>query len=379
MIDPRSLVRAFASIRLTLVLMGMAILLVLAGTIAQVDQDLNTVQQAYFRSWLVYVDFWHVWLPGGYTLGLGMFVALIAATLKRPPRRTPYYAGVLLTHGAVAMFLASELATGLFALETTMEITEGETAHYSFTFGDSELVVIDPSQRDHDRVVAAPASMLRAGEPIAHTLLPFKVVVRRYLPSSTLVRASDANAIAVTGGIGTLWAAVEAERGASGPALPSAYVDLVGPGGVLGTYLVSVLANDLQPVVVDGKTWQLGLRFRRYYKDFSLTLKDFAHDRYTGTNVAKNFSSRLQLVDPGQSVDREVLISMNQPLRHGGEAFYQSAYKNNETTTVLQVVRNPSWTVPYLAMGVGAIGMLLYFGQALGHAVRRARASEVRS
>jgi len=107
------------------------------------------------------------------------------------------------------------------------------------------------------------------------------------------------------------------------------------------------------------------LRFRRYYKPYRIKLLDFTHDRYTGTSIPKNFASRIVLSDVERGVEREVVIAMNEPMRYAGETFYQSAFKNNDQTTVLQVVRNPGWTIPYIAVLISALGMLLQFGATL--------------
>ena len=39
----------------------------------------------------------------------------------------------------------------------------------------------------------------------------------------------------------------------------------------------------------------------------------------------------------------------NHPLRYQGMSFYQSGFDNNDTTTILQVVQNPSWLIPYIS------------------------------
>ena len=40
---------------------------------------------------------------------------------------------------------------------------------------------------------------------------------------------------------------------------------------------------------------------------------------------------------------------MNDPMRYRGETFYQHTFDNaTEKATVLQVVRNPGWVLPYL-------------------------------
>jgi hypothetical protein len=88
---------------------------------------------------------------------------------------------------------------------------------------------------------------------------------------------------------------------------------------------------------------------------------EFRHDRYPGTEIPKNFSSRILLTDPRNGTRREVLIYMNNPLRYGGETYYQASYDPDEQGTVLQVVRNPSWLTPYIACLLVSVGLVLQF------------------
>ncbi|MCX7916215.1 MAG: cytochrome c biogenesis protein ResB, partial [Verrucomicrobiae bacterium] len=78
------------------------------------------------------------------------------------------------------------------------------------------------------------------------------------------------------------------------------------------------------------------LRQTRYYKPFFITLLEFRHDRYPGTEIPKNFSSRIRIVRPATGEDREVLISMNNPLRYFGETYYQASFDPDDQGTVLQ-------------------------------------------
>ena len=83
-----------------------------------------------------------------------------------------------------------------------------------------------------------------------------------------------------------------------------------------------------QEVNVDGKVYQIALRFRRDYKPYTVYLNKFTHDKYLGTEVAKDFASNIRLVDPARHVDREVRIWMNHPLRYGGDTFYQQSFSD---------------------------------------------------
>jgi hypothetical protein len=156
---------------------------------------------------------------------------------------------------------------------------------------------------------------------------------------------------------------------------PSAFVELAGPDGRIGTWLVSALLVENQTFTYQGHNWELILRPVRFYQNFSLTLEKFSHDRYPGTDIPKNFSSRVRLQDPAHRVDREVLIYMNNPLRYGGLTFYQAGFENNDRTSILTVVRNPSWLVPYVSCLLMGLGLAIHFGIHLADFIRQRTAA----
>ena len=111
------------------------------------------------------------------------------------------------------------------------------------------------------------------------------------------------------------------------------------------------------------------MRFKRYYEPFSLTLLKASHDNYKGTNLPKNFSSRVRIQNEETGEDREVLVYMNHPLRYGGLTFFQFQMAADKAklqpgmipTSTLQVVRNPTWLTPYLACIMVGAGLTLQF------------------
>jgi hypothetical protein len=140
-------------------------------------------------------------------------------------------------------------------------------------------------------------------------------------------------------------------------------IELVSSEGPLGTWMVSADPR-MPPQRFEhaGRSYTISLRFARSYKPFSLTLLKFSHDRYSGTEIPKNFSSRIQLKTPDGRDDREVLIYMNNPLRYSGFTFYQASFEpGNDKVTILQVVRNPSWLIPYIACSIITLGLVWQF------------------
>src|ERR1700732_2223437 len=153
--------------------------------------------------------------------------------------------------------------------------------------------------------------------------------------------------------------------------IPTAAVSVSQGGTPVGSW--SRAAGFPRPVSFQagGKSYQIVLRPKRFYKPFAIQLVQFSHDRYAGTEIPKNFSSRIRLLYPPRHEDRETLIYMNHPLRYQGMTFYQSGFDNNDTTTILQVVKNPSWLVPYVSCALIACGMVIQFGMHLTSFVRR--------
>jgi ResB-like family len=399
---PSAMMRAIkplASLRLTVWLFSLSLVLVFVGTLAQMDAGIHTVVKQYFRSWFVFVPFQlfvrlgqvffgvpsdaHVNgvfpFPAGWTLGTLLLANLLAAHLVRF-RASWRRSGILLIHGGLVVLLLSELVTGLCAIEARMSINEGESSDYAFRIHEVELAFVDKSASDTDAVVVVPQSKLQKPGTISDPLLPVDIEVVRYMKNADFRKPSpDANNPA-TAGNGLRAVAIEAAENpgtSSNIDIVAAYFTLRDKktGAVIGTFLGSphpIFNPDT--VEIGGKTYEMALRFRRDYKPYRIQLIEFRFDRYQGTEIAKNYSSKVRLIDPTQNVDREVTISMNAPLRYEGETFYQQGFdEQTEKATVLQVVRNPAWTWPYIACFLVTFGMIVHFGLHLhGFLQRRA-------
>jgi len=381
--DPwKTSLRFFASLRLTVVCLGFGMLLVFLGTLAQVHLGIHAVQARYFQSLLI---FWSPpgasWkipiLPGGYVLGTVLLVNLLAAHATRFEFSRKKI-GVTLLHLGVILLLVGQLLTGLFARETQMRIDEGQTLGYSEAPREVELAVIDTTDPSFDQVVAIPEKLLARGGTIQNPTLPFTLNIRKFLPNSRLVmRSQDPQAppSLATTGVGPNIAVTELPRSVKDDErdLSAVFVEVDGVQGSLGTWLVSNAIAEPQTLTVNDHIYAMVLRQRRFYKQFALSLLHFAHDRYAGTDIPKNFSSRVRLIDFERNENREVLISMNDPLRYRGFTFYQAGFDNNDKTTILQVVKNPAMLLPYIACGLVALGLVTQFSMHLFGFVKKRR------
>jgi len=363
----------FVSLHLTVALLILSMLLVFVATIDQVNLGIWAVQEKYFRSFFVLARFGNVPVPvfpGGYFIGGLLLINLTASHLYRF-RLTVRQFGIQLTHGGLILLLLGELLTGLYQDDFSMRLEQGQPRNYSESFRENEIAIVDTTDPKFDEVVAIPQSLLAKKPTIQHPKLPFRVVVKEYYPNSAIrsreksgTPASPALPKADKGiGLNVDLLPIPITYKQDERNIPGAIVEIIGSEGSLGSWLISSDPRmPPQRVETGGRSYTVALRFARAYKSYTLTLLKFSHDKYSGTEIPKNFSSRIKLNTPDGRDDREVLIYMNNPLRYDGYTFYQASFEpGNDKVTILQVVRNPSWLIPYIACSIITLGLLWQF------------------
>jgi hypothetical protein len=381
----KAVFKFFSSLKLTVTCLVLGCILVFWGTLAQVHLGLFKAQADFFHSFFVYwqpagAHFKIPIFPGGYLIGTVLLINLLAAHLRyyQPGTRK---IGIALIHLGVVMLLLGQLLTDMLSRESVLHLRIGETGNYTEADRACELAVIDTTDKASDLVVAIPCSRLAGGGAVKDPEMPFRVRAATFYANSELADKAQPGfkPVKTTAGAGAdlWWRQVPRETAMDRVDAPSAAVEVDTPQGSLGTYLVSAYLDQPQPFTFNHHTYEVLLRKERFYLPFSLTLLQFHHDRYPGTDIPKNFSSRLRLQNLNNGEDRQVLIYMNNPLRYQGETFYQASYDPDDQGSVLQVVHNPSWLTPYFGCVMVAVGLTWQF---LSHLIpflkRRAAAVE---
>ena len=370
------LVDILTSLKLTVVCLALALGLVFIGTIAQVQLGLYIVQEQYFGSYFVWwgpagSSFKIPVYPGGYLLGGLLLINLIAAHIKRF-ELSKKKLGIFIIHAGLILLLVGQLLSQLFQVESYMAIEEGEMKNYSESGRLSEVAIVDVTDTNENFVVAIPQQVLAKKKEIRHASLPFTVKVESFY--------DNANPTLKGSKLGFVEEPFQVAMNKRN--IPAANLQIVTDEGSKGTFAVSnwQAEKNLIGVMADsfsssfnlemiepgrfsykGRQYEIAMRPKRYYKDFTVQLLDFTHDRYLGTEIPKNFSSRVRLKNPVTKEDREVLIYMNNPLRYGGETYYQGGFEPGDAVSILQVVRNPSWLTPYIACALVSAGLLVQF------------------
>ncbi len=118
--------------------------------------------------------------------------------------------------------------------------------------------------------------------------------------------------------------------------ISSAYYTVVNKAdkSEMGSYLASQWLSDelvigrkqFEKIESASKTYEIGMQFRRNYKDYTVTLDDVVLEQYTNTAIPKDYSSYITIKDKDGNVLQDGRVWMNSPLRFRGETFYQSSY-----------------------------------------------------
>jgi hypothetical protein len=400
----KKIVEFFTSLKLTVTLLAFAIVLVFVGTLAQADEGLYGAQAHYFKQWIVVGA--HLFgreipllLPGGYLIGTLLLVNLVATHIYRFELRAKKI-GIQIAHAGIIVLLVGQLSTDLLSRELQMHFAEGQKLSYADSATDYELVFVTG-----DEVTAIPEKLLKNGAalPTEKTGLPFTIRVKAHWHNSDLVFRAPMlqnGPPLTTNGIAANFdfQARPDVKTTDQRNVPTAVLEFLTPTGSLGTWVASDWAGDAslveavrssyaqqtgmgmaqqiasrlmtpQTLEVAGRKFTFTLRPTQVHFPFSLTLLKATHTTYPGTDIPKDFRSRVRLNNSRTGERREVEISMNHPLRYGGYTYYQyqmdagqlTREAGRTPTSVLQVVRNPGWLTPYVGCIMVAIGLMIQF------------------
>ena len=403
----KKIIKFFTSLRLTVVLLAFAIILVFIGTLAQVDEGLYNAQARYFRQWIIFgLDLFGykipLILPGGYLIGTMLLANLLAAHIYRFQLSVKKI-GIQLAHSGVILLLVGQLVTDMLAHESQIRFVEGETKSYAESSQDYELAFITDAGANSEQVITIPQKLLARGGEIQNPSLPFTIRVKSFWknsePQFRAPMMQNAPPLTTNGVAVNFDFSPAAEvKTMEDKNVPTALIEIIGSNGSLGDWLVSgwtadagmidglqqgytrdlgadmakqIMGDLTQPqeISTGGKVFTFALRPERNYLPFSMTLLKATHTVYTGTDIPKDFRSRVQLKNPQTGENREVEIYMNAPLRYAGLTFYQYQMTAGELvenagltpSSVLQVVRNPGWLTPYIGCALVAAGLVTQF------------------
>ncbi|QIF04024.1 cytochrome c biogenesis protein ResB [Roseimicrobium sp. ORNL1] len=401
---PSRVFNIFASFGFAVVVLTLLLLMTFLGTLEQLEHGLYESQRKYFESWYIYnIDIdcclramqipyegeWvlPIFLPGGGLLmgllalnmicgGITRIILRIRAGLKNSVMPNFGLIGVLIAHVSVVFMLLAGLVSLLGKSEGAVWVTENQTVDEFNAFHVSAIQIekLEPAPKDGKRVaMMIPDSQfddLTKGKArtFYNDSLPFDLMVMNYMPNSTVrpAKPSDPQSMVVDGFI----LQELPVRDAEGKPLQheqlvnGAYVKAIDKK-TKAEHLGIVFRLERAPwtVTIGDESYGVSIGRRQYPLPFEVKLDKFVRETHPGTNMARKFTSHVTVIRDGKS--EEKVITMNEPLRYGGYAFFQSSFDaeaadhGGQQSSMFQVASNPSDHWPLIALIAAMIGLLM--------------------
>ena len=386
--------KTVSSLKLTTLLLCLSMLLIFFGTLDQAQYGIRQVQELYFKGFITiwkYPETWYLgdklsWLglpiPGGFLIGPLLILNLVTAHF-RYFHFSARKAGLICIHAGILTLLLGQGIADLFQEDYYLWLDKGESSNYSQSFHQDELVIIETTHPEHNTVVSIPAQLLKKQRFLHHDALPFQLRVLAYYPNSIVrkqsgVVANQGLTPTPTKGVGAemnlVAEPIAPTRKDDERNLPSLLLAIDTPEGTLGTWLLNTAFEGRVPdplIEFEGRSFQIALRIKRNYFPFTVTLGDFEHLKYPGSDIPRAFTSWVTVTRESNGETRDAKISMNHPLRYEGYTFYQASFGKQGNASMFQIVRNPGWLLPYFALLMVTIGLLYQFSIQLYRFLKR--------
>ncbi len=370
-----------ASYKLSCVLFLLLLLLTYLGTMHQVEHGLYQSQLKYFES--VFLVHWAfgaipIPLPGGYLLMVLTFANLLWGVVVRF-RMSWARLGMVVGHAGILILLVGAFVSYVSSISGSMALYEGESSGEIISSNEWEISVAgaDVSGPVTEHVIAqADFEDLTGAKSRTFTFSgqPFQLRISGFILNAAPV-GGDA------GGASRLAALPpDREYQRNQPGVTVEAVDTA--SGQTRQTVAWAGSGTPSRFPAGGKEWRVAMRPRRWQLPFTIRLDRFVRELHPGTSMPSEFSSFVTKTEGGE--ERQIRITMNEPLRHHGFTFYQSSWgpqnagPNDRLYSVFSVVRNPADQVPLYACIITTLGLAWHFLLKLAAYLRRERANKAR-
>lgn len=355
------MLKLLSSVRITVVCLFLLFILTFWGTIAQVQQGLYAAQERFFASFFFLAGGW-LPFPGAQGVLWVLFINLVCALIDHFSKHREWtYIGSKITHIGLLLYFAAAFFIFHLSQESYVHLMEGEMADVSTSYNDWELAYWQDRADSHQVVTALDSKAFKPGEKIPFNDPHFTISVEHYFPNADAFNSSNAKperiiSVDAINLINPKPLDKEREKNTPGGIFD---LDFEGQPHTLMLYGAEPGAT---AVMISGKKYNFILRHKCYPLPFTLKLDHFKAEFHPGTEVAKSYES-LVTISTG-SLERQVRVYMNNPLRYKDYTFYQASYDKDSMGrqySTLAVVKNSARLLPYISCFAVFFGLALHF------------------
>jgi hypothetical protein len=340
------MIKFLSSSRITVVCLFLLFILTFWGTIAQVQQGLYMAQERYFNSFF-FLAAGFIPFPGAQLVLWVLFANLICMMVLTFKKFTQWEnSGLLIIHlGLILYFFAAFMVFHVYQ-ESNVHLAEGEGTNVSVSYQDWELAYWINDTNDR-QVTAFDTRYFKPGFQIPFENKDFILTVNKFYLNCDALSDTSLTEKPVD---------KQKEQNVEGGIFDLKVNDRSHPLILYG------LGSQGTPVSIAGKTYYFILRHKRFPLPFIIKLDHFKAEFHPGTDVAKSFESMVTITTG--TLERQVRIYMNNPLRYKDYTVYQASYDTDNTGkqySTLAVVNNFARVLPYIACFCVFFGLALHF------------------
>jgi hypothetical protein len=344
------IIRKLGHIRLTIFLLFKLFFLILFATFAQVDRGIFLANKLYFTSWFVWGNGFPIFF-GGYTIGALLVINLLCSHSTKF-KKSRAYIGIFFIHFGLVLLIIGAGLTSFFGQEMQIAIKEGESKNYLDFPSQFNVVIIDASESSHDMLYEYEIDDLKQGINFKGSKIKLMHLSPNAIINQRGIDNLSYNQLGQTYKLISMPKTYKmTERN-----VPGIKLSISNEKGS-NLYMLWGGSSIYQSAEISNKSYLIKLRPKREYLDFSLNLLDFQRHTYQQSNTVERFKSMIEVVTNEGRIP--FTIQMNDPLRYSGYTFFQSSFTEDETTSVFQVVKNPSWIMPYLSSVIIISGLFI--------------------
>ena len=355
------MIKFLSSSRITVACLFLLFILTFWGTIAQVQQGLYAAQDRFFNSFF-FLAAGFIPFPGAQLVLWVFFVNLISMMIMTYKKYTQWQnAGLLIIHFGLIIYFFAAFMVFHVAQESNVHLAEGEGTNVSTSYQDWELAYWKDDGNERD-VIALDTKNFKPGYQVPFENNDFTFTVKEYYSNCDAFGSSspskDPSIVNISGIVFLTGKSIDKEK------------EQNIQGGVFNLrvndkpYSLILYGAESQatPVSIGGKNYYFILRHKRFPLPFTIRLDHFKAEFHPGTDMAKSYES-LVTITTG-TLERQVRIYMNNPLRYKDYTVYQASYDTDNMGrhySTLAVVKNYARVLPYIGCFFVFFGLALHF------------------
>jgi cytochrome c biogenesis protein ResB len=342
-LNKNPLVNFLASTKLAVVLIFFLIIIVVAGTLEQSVTGLYQAREKYFDAYLSFIG--PIPIPGTLSILWAMTFNLSLSFLLRF-NFTKKNTGLILSHSGLILLFISGFFHFYYSKESFIDIKEAETSSISQSYDDWQLE-IKQFDGNFKELETKSISINKLDTRNIEFKNKFNIFIERKYTNAKVFHTPFA-------GILVKELPLEKEYEKNIPALKL----------VLNKEEIFLDGdeNSFERIFLNGNNLTLSLKRKEFNLPFTIKLLDVERELHPNSMIASSYSSKVAFKDSG--IEREAIISMNKPIRSGSYTVYQARYGidlDGNEFSVLAVVKNLNYQLPYWATFLINFGLILHF------------------